>query len=152
MADHWLIRPARVADAARIAPLERRCFGDPWSVAAFEEVFAFPLGIGLVAERDGEVGGYLVARAVVGEGEIMNLAVAPEYRREGLGRRLLAAGLEALRGRGVHQVHLEVRQGNEAAQALYRRQGFEPVGRRAGYYRNPVEDAIVLRLALPGSA
>lgn len=152
MADRWLIRPARVADAARIAPLERRCFSDPWSVTAFEEVFAFPLGIGLVAERDREIGGYLVARAVVGEGEIMNLAVAPECRREGLGRRLLAAGLEALRGRGAHQVHLEVRQGNEAAQALYRRQGFEPIGRRAGYYRNPVEDAIVLRLALPGSA
>lgn len=152
MADPWLIRPARTADAARIAPLERRCFSDPWSVAAFEDVFAFPLGVGVVAERDREIGGYLVARAVVGEGEIMNLAVAPEYRREGLGRRLLEAGLDALRGRGVHQVHLEVRQGNEAAQLLYRRQGFEPVGRRAGYYRNPVEDAIVLRLALPGSA
>ncbi len=82
----------------------------------------------------------------------MNLAVAPEYRREGLGRRLLEAGLEALRGRGVYQVHLEVRQGNKAAQLLYRHQGFQPVGRRAGYYRNPVEDAIVLRLALPGSA
>jgi ribosomal-protein-alanine acetyltransferase len=152
MADRWSIRPARVADVARITPIERRCFSDPWSVAAFEDVFRFPLGLSLVAERNGEIGGYLVARAVVGEGEIMNLAVAPEHRGAGLGRRLLEAGLTALAERGVHQVFLEVRAGNAAARALYQRQGFLPVGRRAGYYRNPVEDAIVLRLALPGGA
>lgn len=152
MADPWLIRPARAADAARIAPIERRCFSDPWSVGAFEEVFRFPLGLGLIAEHNGDVGGYLVARAVAGEGEIMNLAVAPEHRREGLGRRLLEAGLEALAGRGAAQVYLEVRSGNEAARALYQRRGFQAVGRRAGYYRNPDEDAIVLRLALTAGA
>ena len=152
MADPWLIRPARAADAARIAPIEQRCFSDPWSAAAFEDVFRFPLGIGLVAEWDRQIGGYLVGRAVAGEGEIMNLAVAPEHRREGLGARLLEEGLGLLRARGARQVYLEVRAGNEAARALYERRGFRPVGRRSAYYRNPAEDASVLRLALPDGA
>ncbi len=152
MVDRWIIRPARPADTARILPIERRCFSDPWSLAAIEDALAFPLGLGLVAERDREIGGYLVARAVAGEGEILNLAVAPEHRRAGLGGRLLEAGLEALTRRGVREVYLEVRDGNAAARALYQRQGFAAVGRRASYYRNPVEDAIVLRLSLPGSA
>lgn len=82
----------------------------------------------------------------------MNLAVAPEHRREGLGARLLEEGLGLLRARGARQVYLEVRAGNEAARALYERRGFRPVGRRSGYYRNPAEDAIVLRLALPDGA
>ncbi len=152
MADPWLIRPARAADAARIAPIEQRCFSDPWSAAAFEEVFRFPLGIGLVAEADRRIGGYLVGRAVAGEGEIMNLAVAPEHRREGLGSRLLEEGLALLQARGARQVYLEVRAGNDGARALYEGRGFRQVGRRSGYYRNPVEDAIVLRLALPDGA
>ncbi len=148
----WQIRPARTADGRRLVPLERRCFGDPWTQEAFEELFASPFGRGLVAERLGEVEGYLVARAVAGEGEILNLAVAPESRGQGLGGLLLASALERLIEAGAREVFLEVRESNVAAQALYHRRGFRPIGRRAGYYRNPVEDAIVLRLALPGGA
>jgi ribosomal-protein-alanine N-acetyltransferase len=123
----WRIRRATVADAGRLVPIERRCFSDPWSIAAFEEILRSPLGLGLVAERGGEVQGYLLARAVAGEGEIVNLAVTPEARRRGLGGRLLEQG-------------------------VYLRRGFRPVGLRARYYRNPVDDALVLRLALPGGA
>lgn len=152
MDDRWQIRPARLADSAAIVAIERRCFSDPWSGEAFEEMIRFPLALTLVAERDREVGGYLVGRAVAGEGEIMNLAVAPAERGVGLGGRLLDAGLAALAARGAQSVYLEVRDGNAAARELYGRRGFRPVGRRAGYYRNPVEDAIVLRLSLePGA-
>lgn len=152
MDDPWQIRPARLADAAPVAAIERRCFSDPWSIEAFEEMIRFPLAVTLVAERDRAVAGYLIGRAVAGEGEIMNLAVAPDQRREGLGTRLLEAGLAALAARRAESVYLEVRAGNTAARELYQRHGFGPVGRRAGYYRNPVEDAIVLRLPLgPGA-
>jgi [ribosomal protein S18]-alanine N-acetyltransferase len=146
----WQIRPARSADGRRLVPLERRCFSDPWSADAFEELLRSPFGRALVAERLGE--GYLVARAVAGEGEILNLAVAPEARRQGLGALLLESGLGALIEAGAREVFLEVREGNASAQALYQRRGFRPIGRRARYYRNPVEDAIVLRLALPAGA
>lgn len=149
MADRWQIRRARPADAGRLMPLERRCFSDPWSAVAFEELLRFPLTVALVAECDGEVGGYLIGRAVAEEAEILNLAVTPEERRHGLGSRLLEAGLSALAEAGAQRVWLEVRESNAAAQALYQRRGFTAAGRRARYYKNPVEDALVLRMALP---
>jgi ribosomal-protein-alanine N-acetyltransferase len=100
----------------------------------------------LVAEVDQVVVGYLVAREAGGSGEILNLAVDPSFRRGGIGRALLDAGLAALRRRGAEEIFLEVRESNFAAQALYLGAGFRPVGQRAGYYRNPLEDALVLRL------
>jgi ribosomal-protein-alanine acetyltransferase len=88
----------------------------------------------------------VVALDAADEGEILNLAVAPAGRRNGLGRALVQHILEALTARGVRQVYLEVRESNAPARALYAAQGFKEVGRRQQYYRRPVEDAIVLRL------
>lgn len=101
-----------------------------------------------MAEREAEIVGYLVAREAAGTGEILNLAVDPPYRRSGIARALLEAGLVILVRRQVEEVFLEVRVSNEAAQSLYRDAGFLPVGRRRSYYRNPVEDALVLRRGL----
>jgi ribosomal-protein-alanine N-acetyltransferase len=146
------IRPARPADGERLVVIERRCFSDPWSAAAFQDILRSSGGIGVVAERRGEAIGYLVGRVAAAEGEILNLAVAPEARRRGLGQRLLEAGLAALAGQGASEIFLEVRESNQAALALYQRRGFRPVGVRSRYYRNPVEDAIVLRLVLAADA
>ncbi len=145
------IRPAGLADAERLVPLERRCFTDPWSALGFGELLAGPFGFGLVAEQERSITGYLVGRAIAGEGEILNLAVAPESRRLGVGSRLLEAALELLIGRGAREVFLEVRETNAAARAMYLRRGFLELGRRRAYYRQPVEDAIVLRLDLSTS-
>jgi [ribosomal protein S18]-alanine N-acetyltransferase len=142
------IRSAGLADAERLVPLERRCFSDPWSALGFGELLAGPFGFGLVAEQGRTTTGYLIGRAIAGEGEILNLAVAPESRRLGVGSRLLESALQLLVGRGARQVFLEVRATNTAAQALYLRRGFLELGRRRAYYRHPVEDAIVLRLDL----
>jgi ribosomal-protein-alanine N-acetyltransferase len=144
----WTIRSAARRDVAATAALERRCFSDPWSEAAISETFAAPGMLNLVAERGEGVQGYVIARAIAGESEILNLAVAPEVRGQGLGGRLLDAMLARLRQTAVREVFLEVRQGNAAARGLYRSRRFEEVGRRGRYYRHPVEDAIVLRLEL----
>jgi [ribosomal protein S18]-alanine N-acetyltransferase len=85
---------------------------------------------------------------VAATGEVLNLAVAPEFRRRGIGGALLDAGLAAFRRRKVDEVFLEVRESNIEAQALYIGHGFRPVGQRSAYYRNPREDALVLRLAM----
>lgn len=149
MAVAYQIRPAQLADVPELARLEPRCFSDPWSPAGFREMLGSPYIFGLMAElKSGQLGGYLVARAVDHEGEILNLAVAPERRRSGLGGGLLEAGLVALAGRGVEDVFLEVRASNEAAIAMYLAHGFRPMGRRREYYRKPVEDAMVLRRTL----
>ena len=103
----------------------------------------------LMAENaEGELG-YLMARLSGEEGEILNLAVLPGYRRQGVGRRLLEHGLALLVGRGVREAYLEVRESNLAARDLYLGFGFRPVGVRPHYYRNPAEDALVLRARLP---
>jgi ribosomal-protein-alanine acetyltransferase len=144
----YRIRRARTADAPRIVVIERSCFGDPWSEASFREAMDAAWSFVLVADEGGEVIGYLVGRDVAGTGEVLNLAIAPGRRRQGIARRLLDEGLEELGSRGATEVFLEVRESNRAAQLLYKDAGFRPVGMRAKYYRNPSEDALVLRLGL----
>ena len=142
------IRQGVPPDARALAAIERRAFGDPWSEASFRESLGAAWSFVLVAEREAEIIGYLVAREAAGTGEILNLAVDPPHRRSGIARALLEAGLVILERRQVEEVFLEVRVSNEAAQSLYRGAGFLPVGRRRSYYRNPVEDALVLRRAV----
>jgi [ribosomal protein S18]-alanine N-acetyltransferase len=142
------IRSAVPADAAPLVAIERRCFSDPWSEASFREALDSTWSFGLVAHRGHGVAGYLIGREVAGMGEVLNLAVAPDHRRQGVARALLRAGLALLKKRHVDEVFLEVRESNRSAQALYLSSGFKPVGQRAAYYRNPKEDALVLWLAL----
>lgn len=136
------------ADAPALVAIERRCFSDPWSEASFRESLGASWSFGLVVQMADDVVGYLIVREAAGTGEILNLAVDPPHRRGGIASALLEAGLAALRRRSVQEVYLEVRASNQPAQTLYRRAGFLPVGRRRTYYRNPVEDALVLRLDL----
>jgi ribosomal-protein-alanine N-acetyltransferase len=144
----YRIRSAVPADAAGLVAIERRAFSDPWSEASFRDALTSPWSFGLVAETRRVPAGYLIGREVAGSGEVLNLAVAPEFRRRGIGGALLEAGLAALRRRKVDEVFLEVRESNISAQALYVGHGFRPVGQRAAYYRNPREDALVLKLEL----
>ena len=144
----YRIRPAAPADAKSLLAIERRAFSDPWTEASFQEALTSAWTFGLVAETGRGVAGYLIGREVAGTGEVLNLAVAPEFRRRGIAGALLETGLAAFRRRKVDEVFLEVRESNRSAQALYLSRGFRAVGQRAAYYRNPKEDALVLRLAL----
>jgi len=143
-------RVATQADIPAIVEIERNSFGDPWSEGTFRDLLRLRQAIFLVATEGSpeSVCGYVIAAAVADEGEVLNLAVAPQARRRGLGGRLLDAGLAMIRERGAREVFLEVRESNAAAIALYTSRGFAGLARRAGYYRNPVEDALVLRHAI----
>lgn len=110
------------------------------------EALAEPSSVALVAEgEDGVFLGAVLARHAAGEGEILSIAIDPAHRGAGHGRALLEAALAALLAAGVATVWLEVRRSNEAAQRLYAGAGFVAVGVRRGYYRDPLEDAVVLR-------
>jgi [ribosomal protein S18]-alanine N-acetyltransferase len=148
MGVRWAIRPAVAEDAAAIAAAERECFADPWSESGVAETLHNGTSLGLVAEARGRLAGYLLARMIAGEAEILTLAVVPWARRRGLGRALLDAALERLAAVGNRAVFLEVRESNEGARELYLGAGFRPVGVRPGYYRKPRESALVLRRAL----
>ena len=153
MGARYQVRAAELADVPALASIEPRCFSDPWSAAGFREMLSAPYIMGLIAEgKPRTIAGYLVARVIDTEGEILNLAVAPESRRKGIGALLLESALVALRKQGVEAVFLEVRISNQAAINLYLAKGFRPIGQRHGYYRRPVEDAMVLRWESAGSA
>lgn len=127
--------------------LERAVFSDPWTAGQLRECLGHGVEF-LVAERAGRVLAYAVAMCAADVGDILNLCVAPDARRAGIGRVLVRALLARLAARGVRAAYLEVRDSNQAARRLYEGMGFEEVGRRRGYYRRPVEDAIVLRSAI----
>ena len=142
----FTVQPARLLDVPAIVEIERAVFSDPWSAQSFREALGHPAVYFSCARRDeGDVLGYVVAWFVADEGEIANLAVARPAWGEGIGRALLDGALSEAVSRGVTAVYLEVRESNERARRLYESRGFEDVGRRGGYYRRPIEDAIVLR-------
>ena len=136
------------ADVPQIAALERLCFSDPWSEGSVAGELENELSLWLVAETDGRIQGYIGSQSVPPDCDILNLAVAPDARRQGLGRQLLQALLDALHRHGIERVFLEVRPTNVPARALYAALGFEEIGRRKEYYVNPVEDALILRKEL----
>jgi ribosomal-protein-alanine N-acetyltransferase len=140
---------ARKEDVAAISEIERAAFSDPWSARSFRDALEHPsVYFGCARSDAGEVLGYVVAWFVADEGEIANLAVAPAGWGSGIGRVLLDAALAEAKQRRIESVYLEVRDSNVRARRLYQSRGFEEVGRRAKYYRRPVEDAIVLRRTL----
>ena len=147
--DAAVIRGAEERDIAEIARIEREAFSDAWSERDFRAVMNGEGTIFLVAAlADDSVIGYIILLSVLDESEVLNIAVDQAYRGQSVGRNLVDAGLEAVESRGSRATYLEVRASNAAAIRLYRSRGFEEVSRRLGYYRNPVEDALVLRRAL----
>lgn len=106
--------------------------------------------VALVSEDDGKVCGFIMGRQAAGEAEILNLAVIPAKRRKGRAGALLKAAMAEFRARPVSRVFLEVRESNEGGMAFYEKHGFSKTGRRAGYYHNPEEAAIVMETQLGG--
>src|SRR5512135_661165 len=108
-------------------------------------------GIAWAAELNGRVAGILVGRVAADEFEILNLAVGKGCRRRGVASQLVNAALEGSRAAGARQAYLEVRASNEGGIAFYSRMGFRVCARRPNYYRNPVEDAVLLVLGAEGT-
>ena len=130
---------------AEVAELEKRCFSMPWSEQAIRSEIDNPLALWLVAVDNGAVIGYIGSQSVMGEADMMNLAVTPNYRKNGVGKRLVTALIDRLKENDVTSLTLEVRDSNQSAISLYNKEGFLLVGRRPGYYQMPKEDALILR-------
>ena len=139
------IESMKEAQVPQIAALERVCFSDPWSEKSILSELENPLSCWLVAMDGEHLAGYVGSQTVLGETDMMNLAVDPDYRRKGLGKELILSLIEALRQRGSRCLTLEVRDSNAPARALYEGLGFQEIGRRKNYYRNPKEDALIYK-------
>ena len=140
-----IIEPMEACHVPQIAQLEKRCFTDPWSEKSIASELENPFALWLVAVDGEKLIGYVGSQTVLGETDMMNLAVAPEARRQGTGRALVLALVDALTEKGSHSLMLEVRVSNTPARTLYESLGFSQVGRRPKYYVNPKEDALILR-------
>ena len=130
---------------AAIAEMEKLCFSDPWSEKSIATELTGKFSCWLVAMEGKTLVGYVGSQSVLGESDMMNIAVHPEHRRKGVAEALVTALVAELSARGNHCLFLEVRVTNAPAIALYEKLGFCQVGRRPNYYRNPKEDALILR-------
>ena len=130
---------------AAIAELESICFSDPWSVNSISSEVENPLSLWLVAMDGDHLVGYVGSQSVLGWADMMNLAVSPDYRCQGIGRELVQRLIDQLKANDVTCLTLEVRASNENAIKLYNSLGFVEVGKRPGYYHHPKEDALILR-------
>ncbi len=143
------IRSLKSGDLGPVVSIEESIYATPWHIEHFAEIVDLPSGLGLVACVDpGEVIGYAVGWVAADEAELANIAVVAERRGQGVGGRLLSAIWTAARERGARRMYLEVRKSNRDAQRFYGHHGFERVGRRAGYYSGPREDAVVMAVDL----
>lgn len=139
------IVPMNEHHVPQIALLERECFADPWSQQSIASELHNPLSLWLVAQEGQTLLGYVGSQTCLDETDMMNIAVSPASRRQGVARALIEALVSALRQHGSKQLTLEVRASNGPARQLYESLGFLQVGLRKNYYRNPKEDALILR-------
>lgn len=141
------IIPMTTEDLPAVAALEKTCFpADPWSEALFRDALDNPAVVILLAEgEDGAVLGYAVLSVVLDEGNLDNIAVAPDCRRRGVADALLGA-LTGFGREHLSVLMLEVRASNAPAIALYEKHGFVAAGRRKNYYDAPREDAVLMNL------
>ena len=139
------IEKMNAGQVAQIAALEKICFSDPWSENSIASELENRLAHWLVALEGETVAGYIGSQTVMGESDMMNVAVHPDFRRRGIAEALVNSLVEDLKAMESHCLTLEVRASNAPSIALYEKLGFFQVGRRKNYYRNPREDALILR-------
>ena len=140
-----MIQAMNSSHVTQIAQLEKCCFSDPWSERSIASELENKLAFWLVALEGDMVVGYIGSQTVMDETDMMNVAVHPDYRRRGVAEALVNGLVAYLQKTGSRCLTLEVRASNAPAIALYGKLGFTEQGRRKNYYRNPKEDALILR-------
>ena len=128
----------------QIGKLETECFSNPWSENALREELTNEFARFFVALCDGEVAGYIGAHNILGEVYITNVAVFPEFRRNGVGKSLVGFLVDEMKTEKAEFVTLEVRESNSDAISLYEKCGFEKVGKRKDFYEKPREDGVLM--------
>lgn len=132
-----------------VCKVEEDNFTDPWSEESFRSIlmssFAFSFG---AFDGVGCLLGYIILSFVVDVGEVLDIAVAVDRKKMGVGTQLMSHAHSFLKEKGGSEVFLEVRESNTAARSLYSKQGYEAVGIRKNYYSNPKENAIMMKKAL----
>lgn len=138
------IRKMREEDVEKVAELEKGIFSDAWSERALRETLEQKQTILLTAFDDKKLIGYIILYYVLEEGEIARIAVSPEYRRQGVGARMLLEMENLCEDNGISKLLLEVRESNVSAYSFYEEHGFVKDGIRKNFYTAPVENAVLM--------
>lgn len=136
-----MIKGQAMTDSEKICFLEKQCFSDPWSLNSIETQLSGKQAVWIIHEEKGKPVGYALGTIVCGEAELYRIAVVKEYRRNGLGERLMNSFLEECKKRDSEKVFLEVRSRNAPAIALYEKSGFQQISVRKHYYDD--DDAVI---------
>jgi ribosomal-protein-alanine N-acetyltransferase len=147
-----VIRESNPADMEMLAAMHAACFSEPWSADAFGRLLQTPGTFARIAEHDGAACGFILARAVANEAEILSIGVLPLARRRRVGEGLVRAAAEQAASMAAGIIFLEVGADNQAARNLYRLLGFRQIGVRRAYYGQPdgtLEDALALSADIP---
>ncbi len=139
-----MIRKMETADLEQVCAIETLCFSVPWTRAVFQDSLSREEYLYFVAVSEGQIAGYCGLLMIGEEGDVVNVAVHPDWRKQGIGENMLETLLQAGHENGISAFTLEVRVGNTAAIHLYEKTGFVPVGVRRGYYEKPQEDALIM--------
>ena len=141
------IRRMTMQDVPAVHEIDVLSFSMPWPERSFHfELSGNPVSRAWVAEMDERIAAMLVLWLIVDEAHIATIAVHPDFRRQGIGEQILLSALRAARQEGARRAFLEVRAGNAAAQAMYKKYGFVVAGVRRGYYKDNNEDALLMDL------
>lgn len=143
-----MIREMEPEDIFCVFKAEERCFSDPWSSETIRAGLENGLETWLVLEEEEKILGYCVFRVVAGEGELLRIAVLPEYQGRGLSKKLMGKVAEYSREKKAEIMFLEVRESNKRARNLYRSYGFLEEGIRKDYYCAPTENAVIMKASL----
>ena len=141
------IRRALPSDLYEIAKAEEEIFSDPWSERDLLGAIVENGSMCFVARSEKGLLAYIIGRQITPEGEIYRIATLPQFRQRGIAYRLLDYAVKTEKGRGLESLFLEVRSQNNAARSLYKAYGFNEIGTRKKYYKNPDDDAIVMLLS-----
>ncbi len=140
MSDTLCIVPMQMDDLDRIMEIESVSFTDAWTRSGFEASMTQPYAMMLTAKINEDIVGYCCLYHILDEGEIINVAIHPDWRGRNLGSQMLKYLLEEGKKVGVHRFVLDVRQSNIAAQKLYESAGFKKIALQKRFYDTPVED------------
>ncbi len=146
--DRLIIRQMHVDDIPEVVKIERISFSTPWSENSFYDEIKADKAIARVAELSNAIAGYICVRCVFDECHLLNLAIHPHYRKQGIATILVDSIIQEVLGRGCKFFYLEVRASNYSARRFYEEFGFRRVGIRKNYYFYPIEDAVIMLLEL----
>lgn len=139
------LRPFEEKDAKEVALIEQRCFSVPWSEKELKASYLSDHAAAFLCEAEGKIVGYGGFCFSPPDADITNIAVLPEFRRRGIGEKLLKKIEEEAEKKACTAIFLEVRESNIGARGLYEKSGFVPLGKRKNYYKAPTEDAVLYK-------